>query len=409
MTGISNPSAAQVAGADPSVPATPAARRLGTPPGVEYRICSSCIMDTSDPEIRFDAHGVCDHCRNFHENIEPSWNPGPEGERELARIVERIKRDGRGKTHDCLIGISGGVDSSYLTYLAKAKLGLNPLIFHVDAGWNSQQAVHNIEKLIEGLGLDLHTEVVNWQEMQDLQLAFLKAGLPYADHPQDIAFFSALYTFAAKHGFKYVLTGANISTECVRQPLEWAYWGTDLKHIRAIHRRFGKRPLRTFPMSSVFKYKIWYRFVKGIRVVKPLDYIPYVKADAVRELVEKFGWQTYAHKHYESRCTRFIESYWMPEKFGYDNRRAHFSSLILTGQMTRDEALEKIAQKAYDPLEIEHDLEYFAHKLGITSEEFHAIVAGPNRSYRDYPNRKWLIDLGNKVLTAVGVQKVMIR
>ncbi len=374
-----------------------------------YKICTNCIMDTSDPGITFDAAGVCDHCRNFYEIIEPSWHTDERGARALARIVEQIKRDGQGRDHDCIIGVSGGVDSSYLTYFAKAKLGLRPLIFHVDAGWNSQQSVNNIEKLIEGLGLDLHTEVIDWQEMQDLQLAFLKAGVAYADLPQDLAFFSAMYDFAVKHGFKYILTGGNISTECVRQPLDWAYWGTDLTYIRDIHGRFGTRPLTTFPMSSIFKYKIYYRFFKGLRVIRPLDYVPYVKADAVKELTEKFGWQTYAHKHYESRCTRFIESYWMPEKFGYDNRRAHFSSLILTKQMTRAEALEKIAQKAYDPTEIEHDIEYFATKLGISADEFKSIMAGENRSWRHYKNRNWLIQLGQRVLHTLGVQKIMIR
>jgi N-acetyl sugar amidotransferase len=366
-------------------------------------------MDTSDPGITFDEQGVCDHCSNFYTRIKPHWHPDERGAAELAKIVAQIKKDGKGRDHDCIIGISGGVDSSYLTYFAKEKLGLRPLIFHVDAGWNSQQAVNNIEKLIDALGLDLHTEVIDWREMQDLQLAFLKAGVAYADLPQDLAFFSAMYQFAVKSGFKWVLTGGNISTECVRQPLDWAYWGTDLAYVRDIHSKFGTRPLKTFPMSSIFKYKIWYRFAKGMRVVRPLDYIPYVKADAVKELVEKFGWQTYAHKHYESRCTRFIESYWMPEKFGFDNRRAHFSSLILTGQMTREEALAKIGQKAYDPAEIEHDIEYFSNKLGITATEFKNIMAGPNHSWRAYKNHHWLIQLGNKVLSLLGVQKVMIR
>ena len=245
--------------------------------------------------------------------------------------------------------------------------------------------------------------------MKDLQLAYLKAQVPYVDTPQDLAFFSALYNFATKHGFKYVLTGSNISTECVRQPLDWTYWGTDLKHVRDIHRRFGKRPLKTFPMASIFRYKIYDRIVNGMRVIKPLDMIPYVKVDAVRELVEKFGWQTYAHKHYESRATRFIESYWMPEKFGIDNRRAHFASLILTKQMTRDEALEKISRKAYDTSQIEHDIEYFASKLDITVDEFRALMAGENRTWRDYKNRNWLITLGQRVLYRLGVQRVMIR
>lgn len=378
-------------------------------PPANYRICTNCIMDTSDPGITFDENGMCDHCTNFYTRIAPHWHTDERGAAELAKIVERIKEEGKDRDHDCIIGISGGVDSSYLTYYAKEKLGLRPLIFHVDAGWNSQQAVNNIEKLIDGLGLDLHTEVIDWQEMRDLQLAFLKAGVAYADLPQDLAFFSAMYQFAVKHGFKYILTGGNISTECVRQPLDWAYWGTDLTYVRDIHRKFGKRPLKTFPMSSIFKYKIWYRYVNGLKVVRPLDYIPYIKADAVKELVERFGWQTYAHKHYESRATRFLESYWMPEKFGFDNRRAHYSSVILTGQMTRDEALKKIAEKAYDPAQIEHDIEYFANKLGITAQELKDIMAGPNHSWRDYKNRHWLIQLGNRVLSALGVQKVMIR
>lgn len=366
-------------------------------------------MDTSDPGITFDEAGVCDHCRNFYDNIEPSWHPDERGRRELARIVEQIKHDGRGRTHDCIIGISGGVDSSYLTYYAKEILGLRPLVFHVDAGWNSQQAVNNIEKLIDALDLDLHTEVVDWPEMQDLQLAFLKAGVAYADLPQDLAFFSAMYEFAVKHGFKYILTGGNISTECVRQPLDWAYWATDLAHVRDIHRRFGKRQLKTFPMSSIFRYKIYYRFFKGLRVIRPLDYIPYVRAEAVSTLTDRFGWQTYAHKHQESRCTKFIESFWMPEKFGFDNRRAHFSSLILTKQMTRDEALTRIGQKAYDPAQIEHDIEYFATKLGITTKEYQEIMAGENKSWRDYKNQNWLIGLGQRVLHLLGVQKILIR
>jgi N-acetyl sugar amidotransferase len=381
--------------------------RRGRP--TAYRICTSCIMDTSDPGISFDADGVCDHCRNFHERIMPTWRLGQGREAELAALVERIKRDGRGKQYDCLIGISGGIDSSYLTYVAKEKLGLRPLSFHVDAGWNSQQAVGNIEKLTDALGLDLHTEVIDWREMQDLQLAFLKAQVAYADLPQDLAFFSSMYRFGVQNDFKYILTGGNFSTECVRQPLDWAYWGTDLRYIRDIHRRFGTRPLKSFPMSSIFRYKIFYRFFRGLKVARPLDYMPFVKADAVRELSEKFGWQAYAHKHHESRCTKFIESYWMPEKFGFDNRRAHFSSVVLTGQMTRSEALERVAKKGYDETELRNDIEYFATKLGISVDEFHAIVAGENRSWRDYRNRHWLIQMGNRTLYSLGVQKVLIR
>jgi N-acetyl sugar amidotransferase len=366
-------------------------------------------MDTSDPEIRFDERGYCDHCVHFYRVILPGWHTDERGEQALADMVDRIRKGAQGRAHDCLLGISGGVDSSFLAWKAREKLGLNPLLLHVDTGWNSPQAVNNIERLVDALSLDLHTEVVEWQEMRDFQLSFLRAGLPYADHAQDIAIFSALFTYAATHDFRYILTAANHSTECVRQPLEWAYWGMDLAHINDIHGRFGTRPLRSFPISSIFKNRIYYRYVKGIRVEKPLNHMRYVRAEAVRDLGDRFGWQAYSHKHHESRATRFIESYWMPKKFGYDNRRAHYSSLILSEQMTRDEALAQLAESAYDEQELALDLEYFATKLGITTDEFHRLMAAPNRSYRDYKNRKWLIDLGQRALSITGEQQIRIR
>ena len=374
----------------------------------DYTICSNCIMDTSDSSITFDTRGWCDYCNNYHANILPNWHPDERGRQELLAAVERIKHDGKGKAHDCIIGLSGGVDSSYVAYLAK-QYGLRPLLFHVDAGWNSQQAVNNIEKMVDGLGFDLHTEVVNWQEMQDLQLAFFKAQVPHIDTPQDHAFFAALYNFAARNGFKYILTGANYSTECVREPLEWHYHASDLRQLKDIHRRFGRRPLKTFPLCDIFTFKLYYRFVKGIKVVKPLNCIPFIKEEAMQELVDKFGWQKYAHKHYESRFTRFYEGYWLPTKFGFDKRRAHFSSLVLTGQLSREEALEKISRKAYDEETVAQDFEYIATKLGLTVAELKEIMAGENKSYRDYKSSMSMIDLGTKVLRALGIQKAIIR
>lgn len=374
-----------------------------------YQICQNCIMDTSDSNIVFDSRGWCDYCNNYYQNILPHWHPDERGEAEIMRQVEQIRKDGKGRDHDCLIGLSGGVDSSYVVWLAKEKFGLRPLLFHVDAGWNSQQAVNNIEKLVEGLGLDLYTEVVDWKEMQDLQLAFFKAGVPHLDTPQDHAFFAGLYNFAAKHKSKYILTGANYSTECVREPLEWHYHASDLRQIRDIHRRFGKRPLKTFPLSDIFTYKVYYRYVKGVRVVKPLNYVPYLKEDAMQFLVNRFGWQRYAHKHYESRFTRFYEGYWLPTKFGYDKRRAHFSSLVLTKQLTRDEALAKIAIPAYTPEQVAEDFEYIATKLDISVDELAAMLKGPNHSYKDYKNNMTFIELGTKVLRLVGVQRAIIR
>jgi N-acetyl sugar amidotransferase len=375
----------------------------------DYQICANCIMDTSDSKIAFDARGWCEYCNNYYKNILPHWHTDERGEREIMAQVEQIRRAGRGRDHDCLIGLSGGVDSSYVTYLAREKFGLRPLLYHVDAGWNSQQAVNNIEKLVDGLGLDLYTEVVNWPEMRDLQLAFFKAQVPHLDTPQDHAFFAGLYNFAARNKVRYIMTGANYSTECVREPLEWHYHASDLRQIRDIHRRFGTRPLRSFPLAGIFKFKIFYRFIKGVRVVKPLNYVPYEKETAMQELVDRFGWQRYPHKHYESRFTRFYEGYWLRKKFGYDKRRAHFSSLILTGQLSRDEALEKIAEPPYPAKEMAEDFEYVATKLGISVDELRTLEQGPNRSYRDYRNGMPLIALGTQVLRAAGVQRAVMR
>jgi N-acetyl sugar amidotransferase len=366
-------------------------------------------MDTSDSNISFDERGWCDYCNNYYSNILPNWHTDERGEREIMAQIEQIKRDGIGRDFDCLIGLSGGVDSSYLVYIAKEKFGLRPLLYHVDAGWNSQEAVNNIEKLVDGLNLDLFTEVINWPEMRDLQLAFFKSGVPHLDTPQDHAFFAGLYNFAAKNGVKYILTGANYSTECVREPLEWHYHASDLVQLRDIHRRFGTRALKSFPLAGILKFKIFYRFVKGVRVIKPLNYIPYFKEDAMQELVNRFGWQRYPHKHYESRFTRFYEGYWLREKFGFDKRRAHFSSLILTEQLPRGEALQRISQSPYSDEQVRQDFEYIATKLGIETAALEAMLKAPNKTYRDYKNIMPVMEIGARVLRFLGLQRAIIR
>ena len=366
-------------------------------------------MDTSDSNITFDSRGRCDYCSNYYANILPNWHPDATGDAAMSSQMEQIRADGRGRDFDCLIGISGGVDSSYLVHLAKVKWGLRPLLFHVDAGWNSQQAVHNVERLVEGLGVDLYTEVINWTEMQDLQRAFFLAQVPHIDTPQDHAFFAGLYRFAVQHKVKHILTGANYATECVREPLEWHYHASDLRQLRDIHDKFGRVPLATFPTADIFTFKLYYRFIKGVRVVKPLNAVPYVKETAMQLLIDVYGWQKYAHKHYESRFTRFYEGYWLPTKFGYDKRRAHFSSLILTNQLDRAEALRRIAIQAYSDETIAEEFEYVATKLDFSVDALRAIMLGPNKTYRDYANSMGLIEVGTRVLRAVGLQRAIIR
>ena len=361
-------------------------------------------MDTTDSAIIFDENGVCDHCNTFNKKVEPKWHTGEKGWQEITATAEKIKEDGKGKDFDCIIGMSGGIDSSYLLYIAVKKLALRPLVFHVDAGWNSQVAVNNIEKLVDGLDLDLYTEVIDWEEMKDLQLAYFKSGVPTIDTPQDHAFFATMYKFTEKHNVKYTLTGANLSTECVRNPIEWMYYQSDSVQLRDIHNQFGERPLVNYPVTSILRHKIYLPYIKRIKVVRPLNYIPYIKNDSMQLLQDKFGWQPYPQKHFESRFTRFYESYWLPKRFGYDTRKVQYSSLILTGQMTRDEALEKLKKPAYDPETIDHDIEYVATKLGITVDELNSYMDLPKKTYKDYRSQESIYNVGAKVMKALGLE-----
>lgn len=360
-------------------------------------------MDTSDSKIIFDEKGVCDHCNTFFNHTLPNWHTGDKGRLELEALVRTIKASGYGKDFDCIIGMSGGIDSSYLTYIA-TEFGLRPLVFHVDAGWNSQEAVNNIEKVVDKLELDLYTEVIDWQEIRDLQLAYFKSGVPHIDTPQDHAFFATMYKFAEQHNIKYILTGANLSTECIRNPIEWMYYQSDSIQLRDIHTKFGARPLVNYPVTSILRHKIWLPYLKGIKVVRPLNMVEYDKAAAVKLLTDKFGWQPYPQKHFESRFTRFYEGYWLPKKFGFDTRKVQYSSLIVTNQMTRDEALEKLKTPALDEATVRQEFEYVANKLEISVDELQGYLEAPNKTFRDYKSQEGIYMLGAKVMKVLGLE-----
>ncbi|MGA1600529.1 MAG: N-acetyl sugar amidotransferase [bacterium] len=369
-----------------------------------YQICSKTVMDTSDSRIVFDEEGVCDHAKDFYQNVQPRWLTDERGAEELQKTVDLIKQDGQQREFDCILGLSGGVDSSYMLHLAVKEFGLKPLVFHVDGGWNSELAVHNIHVLVDKLGLDLFTEVINWEEMRDFQLAWFKSGVPHIDIPQDHAFIATLYNFAAKYKIKYILNGGNISTECVRNPMEFFYYGTDMLHLRDIIRRFGTVKMATYPFSSIYRHKIYLKWIRGIHVVRPLNYRPYIKADALQLLEQEYGWKPYPQKHFESRFTKFYEGYWLPQRFGFDTRRVQFSSLILTEQMTREEALQRLEKPAYDPALIGHEFEYIATKLKISVDELQHYLTMPKKFYWDYRNQERFFRAGAQILKLMGLE-----
>jgi hypothetical protein len=296
-----------------------------------------------------------------------------------------------------------------MLHLVVKEFGLRPLVFHVDGGWNSELAVHNIQTLVDKLGLDLFTEVINWEEMRDFQLAFFKSGLPHIDIPQDHAFIATLYKFAERHGIKYILNGGNISTECVRNPMEFFYYGTDMLHIRDIIKLYGTVPMVSYPFSSIFKHKLFLRYIRRIKIFRPLNYRPYIKSEALKLLETEYGWKPYPQKHFESRFTRFYESYWLPERFGFDPRRVQYSSLILTEQMSRQDALDRLKCKPYDESIIEQDFEYVATKLRISVDQLRAYFYLPKKFYWDYKNQESIFNFGARVLKMLGVESSIKR
>ena len=349
-------------------------------------------MDTSDPEIKFDDQGNCSHCNSAFDLAKKIWLPDEKGEQILDKIFQKIKQEEKGKEYDCIIGLSGGVDSSYLAYLT-IKKGLRPLVVHVDCGWNSEQAVRNVENIVKKLNIELHTFVVDWEEMKDLQRSFIKASLPDLDIPQDHAIFAALYDFAHKNNIKYVFNGYNFATESIN-PAAWGHQAMDYRHLKAIQNKFGERKLKRYPRLNFFMRYIWFTLVKRMTIINPLNYIDYRKDHAIEVMKKELDWQYYGGKHYESRFTKFFQSYYLPVKFNFDKRRSHLSSLIISGQITRDEALTIMEKPPYAEDEIISDLEYVAKKLDWSVTEFQAIIDQPARRHQDFATNDSLFRLG---------------
>lgn len=348
------------------------------------QICTRCVMDMTDPEIFFDDKGVCNHCHHFDDVVSKGWYPNKEGSQKLDALYSKIKKNGQNKNYDCVLGLSGGVDSSYLA-LKLFEAGIRPLVVHVDGGWNSELAVQNIENLINYCGWHLHTIVIDWKEMKDLQLAYLKSGIANQDVPQDHAFFASLYHFSTKNKINYIVSGGNVATESIF-PSAWHWSAMDADNLCAIHKQFGSQKMKKYKVISFYKLYFYYPFIKKMKTIRPLNYMPYIKSEALQELKNTVGYKEYARKHGESIFTKFFQNYWLPTKFGYDKRKPHFSSLIVSGQMTREQALQEINKPLYDDKELIEDKEYIAKKLGISDKEFEVIINTPVSYYKDFPN-----------------------
>jgi N-acetyl sugar amidotransferase len=344
-------------------------------------------MDTTDPDITFDSESRSNWVTDFYPEICRIWKPEGDQDR-LQKLLTQIKSDGKGKKYDCILGLSGGLDSSYLALVAH-KFGLRILVMHTDTGWNSELAVGNIEKIVKKCDLNLRTFVIDWKQMALVQRAFLRAGVPNQDIPQDHAIFAALYETAVREKVTWILNGSNFACESIL-PRAWGYDPRDLHHLKAIFRRFGSGSLRKFPTMGHLKIA-WLTRFNGLKVAKLLNLLPYNRATAISELEAFFGWRYYGGKHYESRWTRYFQGWWLPTHFGYDKRLAHLSSLILSGQISKGEALSELARSDYPETSRLEDQDFIIRKLQMSQDEFNALLAKPKHEHNEYPSNEGLI------------------
>jgi N-acetyl sugar amidotransferase len=354
-----------------------------------YQQCNRCVMDTSDPEIVFDEIGNCNHCNDYLAKLPFALKRGEEGRIFLDQQIEKARVSGKGKKYDVIMGLSGGMDSSYVAYNAK-KFNLRILAVHLDNGWNSELSVNNIENCIKYLDADLYTHVIDWEEFKNLQIAYLKAGVIDIEALTDHAIRSIIYKLTAKYGIEYNLSGSNFATEGIL-PNAWVYNKLDFKNIKSINSRFGARQIKTFPGMSLAKY-IYYRAFAKIKPIDVLNYIDYDVDQAKSEMEENMSWQYYGGKHHESIFTKFYQGFILPEKFGVDKRRAHYSTLICSGNMTREEALLRLSKGIYTEYELESDTEYVLKKLGISESDFKKIMSAEPEPHLSYPNNSTLFN-----------------
>lgn len=355
-----------------------------------YRQCAITVMDNiADHDIKFDKDGICNYYHEYQTAAKEGVFAGKQGEDKLAALVDKIKRDGKGKPYDCLIGLSGGVDSTYVAYLVK-QLGLRPLAVHLDNGWNSELAVKNVENIITRLGFDLYTLVVNWEEFKDIQLSYLRASVVDIEVVSDHAIFSTMYKLAREKNIGSIISGTNIVTEYIMPP-SWLYQKMDFANLKDIHNRYGKVKLKTYP-SFDFKKYVYYSAVLRLTPVSILNYVPYNKKEVKEVIKRELGWRDYGGKHYESIFTKFYQAYILPEKFRIDKRKAHLSTLICSGQISREEALAELEQPIYNPVELKADKEYVLKKLGLSEEEFGKIMNLPVKSHQEYKSDRKLKD-----------------
>lgn len=372
-----------------------------------YQICKCCVMDTTDEDIVFDSNGICERCIEYKLRILPEWNHGKGHEKELEELINRIKESGKGKKYDCILGLSGGLDSSYMLHLAVKEWGLRPFVFHIDAGWNLPVAEKNIQRMTDKLGVDLHIEKMDWDEMREMQLAWFRTGLEMLDAPQDHAFIALIDKYSQELGVKFILNGYNICTEIVADPASWERGSGptgDSTFMKDVIKKYCKIPIRHYTYTNGFKHKFWIPYVRGVKTIKPLNLVEFTKESMINTLVEEYGYEPYTQKHFEDLLTKFLEGWWQPTRFGHDIRRAQLSSLVVTGQMSRDEAMKILEKPSLSEEESKVLISDIANKLEISEEELlklHSMGECKDR----FRSQERIYQLGIKLYELAGLEK----